>query len=161
MTGTVDERGVERAEAQIVAIGADLFAFWARTDTLAASMLGRTPERIGAPLQADSDETAAMASRWLHRLDGVNLSSRARPVDLTRRYLRFELEKLVAAGQLHRFDLQITPYRIGTILADVHRCAGSFCFDEVTDLDRYHLLLHQYQAFLTGTMQNLQEQVSM
>jgi uncharacterized protein (DUF885 family) len=151
----------ERGEAEIVAIGAELFAFWARTDTLAASMLGRTPERIGASLQADSDETAAMASRWLHRLDGIKSSSLPRPVDLTRRYLRFELERLVEAGQLHRFDLQITPYRIGIILADVHRFAESFCFDEVTDLDSYHLLVHQYRAFLTGTIQNLREQVSM
>ena len=161
MAETRVQGDAKRGEVEIAAIGAELFAFWSRTDVLAASMLGRTPERIGAPLQADSDETAAMASSWLHRLDGVDPITLPRPADLTRRYLRFELEKLVEADQLHRFDLQITPYRIGMILADVHRFAESFCFEATTDLDRYDLLVHQYRAFLTGTIQNLREQVSM
>jgi uncharacterized protein (DUF885 family) len=100
------------------------------------------------------------ARAWLARLDGVDTGNLPRAAELTRRFLRFEASKLAEAATLHDFDLQITPYRIGLTLTDVHRHFRSSAFTSEEDLERYALLLEQYRAFIAGTLQNLREQAS-
>jgi uncharacterized protein (DUF885 family) len=147
-------------ELEVQGVGDELFALWAETDLTAASMCGGSTARIGTPLQAQSDEAASRARGWLARLLALDEASLKRHAELTRRYLRFEAGKLVDAAQLHSLDLQITPYRIGPTLAEVHRFMESFAFECDTDVVHYLELLRQYATFLTQTLQNLQEQAS-
>ncbi len=154
-----DEVASEEAVKEVERLGEALFSFWARTEFLAASMLGCATQRIGSPLQSDSDETSTEARRWLLRLDAVDEGRLPRSAELTRRFIRFELSKLVEAADLHRFDLQLTPYRIGMTLAEVHRFAQLFVFRQAADLERYCDILQQYSRFLAGSLQNLREQV--
>lgn len=148
-------------ELEVEAVGAELFRFRAATDLTAASLSGVITERIGAPLQIDSERATAKAVSWVARLDGADARVLRRATEITRRYLRFEVGKLADAGNLHRFDMQVTPYRIGMMLAEVHRYMESYVFADAVDLDRYAILLHQYQIFLAGTVQNLREQAAM
>jgi uncharacterized protein (DUF885 family) len=149
------------AETEVELIGSELFAFWASMSLMAAAMASVMPERVGSPLQSDSELAASKARGWLARLDAVDAQVLPRPAELTRRFLRFEAGKIAEAGALHRFDLQITPYRIGLTLTEVHRHFESCVFNGTDDLDRYVTLLQQYRTFLTGTLQNLREQAAM
>jgi uncharacterized protein (DUF885 family) len=149
------------SEVEIGRIGEELFELWAATDMMAASLIGRVPERIGMPMQSDSDQATSKARGWATRLEAVRRDGLSPATELTRRYLRFEVGKLLDGGSLHRFNLQITPYHIGGTLAEVHRHAQSFAFEVMTDLERYTSLLEHYRAFLAGTLQNLREQFAM
>jgi uncharacterized protein (DUF885 family) len=148
------------ADIEVGRIGEQLFAFWASMNFTAAALSGAMPERIGAPLRADSESAAASARSWLARLDGVDPKQLPRPAELTRRFLRFEASKLADAATLHDFDLQITPYRIGLTLTDVHRHLAAFAFTSAEDLERYVVLLDQYRAFIIGILANLREQAA-
>jgi len=146
--------------AEIDRIGSELFSHWAAADLMTASMAGGITERIGAPLQSDSDLTTSKALGWAARLDAIAPGALDRTTELTRRYLRFEVGKLLQSSDLHRFDLQITPYRIGFTLAEVHRHLKSWTLDSATDCERHLTLARQYQRFLADTLRNLREQAS-
>jgi len=149
-----------RSSAEIERIGMEIFSHWASTDFMTASLRGDIPQRIGSPLQCDSDRSASLASGWAARLDAIAPGVSDRTTELTRRYLRFEAGKLAQAAGLHRFDLAITPYRIGFTLAEAHRHLKSFAFDSATDLERYLTLVHQYHRYLANTLSNLREQAA-
>jgi uncharacterized protein (DUF885 family) len=145
---------------EIDRIGTEIFSHWASMDLTTAALIGGITERIGSPLQSDSDHTASRASDWAARLDAIAPAVSDHTTELTRRYLRFEVDKLLQASDLHRFDLQITPYRIGFTLAEVHRHLKSFALASAPDLERYLTLVRQYHRFLANTLSNLQEQAA-
>jgi len=149
-----------QSSGEIERIGMEIFSHWASIDLLTASLSGDITQRIGSPLQCDSDHSASLASGWAARLDAIAPGVLDRTTELTRRYLRFEAGKLAQAADLHRFDLAITPYRIGFILAETHRHLKSFAFDRATDLERYLTLVHQYHRYLANTLSNLREQAA-
>ena len=148
------------AELEVQQVGDELFALWAFVDMTVASSHGGITERIGRITQRDSEEAAAKAKGWATRLDAVDPRKLRRPTELTRRYLRFEVGKLADAAALHRFDLQITPYRIGITLAELHHHLQSFGFLDSTRLEQYLSLLQQYSVFLADTQQNLRDQAA-
>jgi uncharacterized protein (DUF885 family) len=148
------------AEREISQLGEELFAFWASSDLTAASMIGRVTDRIGAPLQSDSDRATSKARTWAARLDSIPLAGLSRASELTRRYLRFEVQKLVEAAELHRFNLLITPYHIGSTLGEAHRHLQALRFGKAADIERYEALLVQYRVFVAGALRNLREQAA-
>jgi len=146
--------------AKIDRIGSEIFSHWSSMDLMTASLAGGITERIGSPLQSDSERTASMASGWATRLNAIAPGALDRATELTRRYLRFEVEKMIQASDLHRFDLQITPYRIGFTLAEAHRHFKSSALDSAAGLERYLTLARQYHRFLADTLSNLREQAA-
>lgn len=141
-------------------IGDEVFELWASHNATMASLAGRLPERLAVTRQHESDAIAARGAGWKARLDALAGTELARPDELTRRYLRFEAGKLAEAADLHRFDFQVTPYRIGLTLADVHRNLRTMALPDGEALDRYAALLSQYRDFLDGTLENLREQAA-
>jgi uncharacterized protein (DUF885 family) len=141
-------------------IGEELFQFWSATDQTAAALGGGRTERIGTPLLEQSEAVASRARAWLCQLDALRTQALEHEQELTRRFIRFEASKLEEAAVLHLFDLQITPYRIGMILADVHQTLRSLRFDHPGDVEAYESVLNQYDAFLRSTLLNLKDQVA-
>lgn len=147
-------------ETEVARVGDGLFSLWSVTSLAAASMAGGMSSRIGSPLQRDSDQTSLLAANLAARLRLVDAGNLRRSAELTRRLLRFELEKLAQAEALHRFDLQITPYRIGHAFSEVYEYVKAFDFEAAIDLERYLDLLRQCQAFVAGILQNLHDQLA-
>src|SRR5690349_4374773 len=142
---------------EIDRIGTEIFRHWASRDLMTASLMGCITEAIGSPLQGDSDVTTSLAQGWSTRLNAISPNALDLSAELTRRYLRFEVDKLLQASELHRFDLQITPYRIGFTLAVVHQHLKSMPLER----ERRMELARQYRRFLADTLTNLREQASL
>ena len=147
-------------ETAIDQIGGEVFSLWSSMDQTAASMVGGITERIASPLPSDSERVTSKAVGWDVRLDAIDPDGLRSTAELTRRFLRFEIDKLAQASKLHRFDLQITPYRIGFTLAEVHHHLKSFSFANSAHLERYAALVRQYHVFLAATLDDLRQQVA-
>lgn len=144
--------------AAVASVGENLFGQWASCNVTMASLGGRVPDRLAIARQAESEAAAVNGARWMAELDALEEAGLPRNDELTRRYLRFEAAKLADAAELHAYDFQVTPYRIGLILADVHRNLRTMALVDTDALERYRFLLDKYRLLLTEILANLREQ---
>jgi len=147
-------------ESEVWRIGAEVLSEWSTSRLSAAHINGGMTSRIGSPLKSDHRQATTAAAEWATRLDATGRSLLPRQAELARRFLRFEVSKLSEAAEIHLLDFQITPYRLGPTLGEVHAQMKEAVLEHADDGDRYREMLEQYQRFLVSSLQNLREQAA-
>ncbi|HEY1735928.1 MAG TPA: DUF885 domain-containing protein [Methylovirgula sp.] len=146
--------------ADVAAIGEDTFDLWASFQPGTAALAGRISAQIGLPRAQDAARVADDARAVKSRLEKVDPKALSRRDELTRRYLDFELGKLIEQSKLHDFAFEITPYQIAGSTSGAHQVLATASLSTARDRENFEELVRQYAEYFVRLDVALREQAA-
>jgi uncharacterized protein (DUF885 family) len=146
--------------AAVAAIGEETFDLWASFQPGTAAVAGRISSQIGLPRAEDAARVSHDARAIKSRLEKVDPKTLSRSDELTRRYLDFELGKLIQQSELHAFTFEITPYQIAGSTSGAHQVLAGASLSTARDRENFEELVRQYAEYFARLGVALREQAA-